>query len=180
MSARGRKPGAKAAPKKVATRRRRTPLRRPLRVISGGQTGVDRAALDAALACGLEIGGWCPSGRRAEDGRIASRYPLHETPSTNYAVRTRWNVRDADATLILSGRPLAGGTALTVAIAEQSRTPLLVIDSSEQSIEAAAERIRQWIDETGIQVLNVAGPRESTQPGVYHWSSQVLQLAFAE
>lgn len=180
MSARGRKTGEQAAPRKAAVRRRRVPRRRPLKVISGGQTGVDRAALDAAVACGLDIGGWCPAGRRAEDGRIGPKYPLHETPSTHYAERTRWNVRDSDATLILSNRPLTGGTALTARIAAQSGAPILVLDVREHTLEAAAELIHEWVDSIGIQVLNVAGPRESTQPGVYDWSSQVLKLALAE
>ena len=84
------------------------------KIISGGQSGVDRAALDAALAAGLELGGWCPKGRRAEDGPIADRYPLNETDCESYATRTRWNVRDSDATLILCDAEPAGGTALTI------------------------------------------------------------------
>ena len=93
-----------------------------LRVISGGQTGVDRAALDAAFELALECGGWVPAGRRAEDGPVDARYPLRETAAGDYETRTRLNVRDSDATLILTrGRP-SGGTALTVPGPMRSRT----------------------------------------------------------
>ena len=98
---------------------------RDLRVVSGGQTGVDRAALDLARELHLPCGGWCPRGRRAEDGVVPARYRLRETPSTAYTQRTEWNVRDADATLILHRGPLQGGSALTARIARRLRHPLL-------------------------------------------------------
>jgi hypothetical protein len=135
-----------------------------LRVVSGGQTGVDRAALDAALALGLPCGGWCPRGRRAEDGTIAPRYPLRETPSTSYEERTEWNVRDADATLILARGPLRGGTALTRVVAARLGRPHLVVQ-----LDGAAGTlvpVREWLRENHVRVLNVAGPRESQSPGV--------------
>lgn len=91
----------------------------PERIISGGQTGADRAALDAALACGLPIGGWCPRGRRAEDGQIPARYPLVETPSRDYRQRTRWNVRDSDFTLVFVIGSLGGGSKFTTEVAER-------------------------------------------------------------
>jgi hypothetical protein len=166
---------ATAPPAKARATRRRTPERRlPIKVISGGQTGVDRAALDAALAAGIPISGWCPLGRRAEDGRIAARYPLHETPTGQYAERTRWNVRDADATLVLAAGPPTGGTSLTCAAARIARKPHLVLDSRTTTVEDAVAAIEEWLRETGIQVLNVAGPRESTSPGIYEWSRAVL------
>lgn len=133
------------------------------RIVSGGQTGVDRAALDVALDWGMAIGGWCPQGRRAEDGRIPDRYSLEETRSSQYAVRTRKNVEDSDGTLILTDGDPVGGTALTVAAAEELGRPLLVLDLAMQpDPQAAAE----WLRLHTIRVLNVAGPRESTSPGI--------------
>ena len=145
------------------------------KVIAGGQTGVDRAALDVALAIGLHIGGWCPKDRLAEDGVIPMIYPLQETPSQQYAQRTRWNVRDADATLILTRNDPKGGTALTIHTAQRAHKPFRVIDltTPEDPREVAS-----WISHVGIIVLNVAGPRESTCPGIYHeaydWLQEVL------
>jgi hypothetical protein len=133
------------------------------RIVSGGQTGVDRAALDAALVLGLACGGWCPRGRRAEDGPIDPRYPLQETPSTDYAQRTEWNVRDSDGTLVLTrGRP-SGGTALTISLARRHRRPILVLDLAQ---DPDPDEVRRWAEVEGIGVLNVAGPRESLQPRI--------------
>jgi len=134
------------------------------RIRSGGQTGVDRAALDAALAAGAPIAGWCPSGRRAEDGPISPGYPLRETSSPDYAERTRFNVRDADATLILTRGPLAGGTALTAATAREMGKPFLVVDLTGSPDPAA---VAEWVRQRGVRDLNVAGPRESEAPGIY-------------
>ncbi len=137
----------------------------PRKIVSGGQTGVDRAALDVALDLGLPCGGWCPRGRLAEDGAIAGRYPLRETAGADYAERTRLNVRDSDATLVLTrGRP-AGGTALTLRLARAMGRPLMVVDFGSGA--AAAHRVRAWIDAKGIATLHVAGPRESTVPGIH-------------
>ena len=133
------------------------------RIVSGGQTGVDRAALDTALALGLPCGGWCPRGRRAEDGEIDPRYPLQETPSADYPQRTEWNVRDSDGTLILTrGRP-SGGTALTITLARRHGRPVLVFDL-EQDPDPA--EVPGWAEAHAVAVLNVAGPRESQQPGI--------------
>src|SRR5437773_12578103 len=105
-----------------------------MKVISGGQTGVDRAALDAAQELGLDCGGWCPRGRRAEDGRIPDRYPLRETASSDYPPRTAANVRDADATLVLTlGRGNSRGTALTRRLVEEQRKPVLEVDLAAAS-----------------------------------------------
>lgn len=135
----------------------------PLRIVSGGQTGVDRGALDAAIAAGVPHGGWCPRGRLAEDGPIAAHYALRETRSSKYHIRTRCNVLDSDATLILGRGPLTGGTQLTYRLAERHGKPCLVLDLLDAPDPA---RVRQWIASHRIAVLNVAGPRESTQPGI--------------
>lgn len=142
-----------------------------LRIISGGQSGVDRAALDAALALGVPCGGWCPGGRRAEDGPIADKYPLIETASTDYAERTLANVRDSEATLIVSLGPyqqLSPGTGLTAELAVELDRPLFVaqlVDGSSSS--GCLKDICDWIGDHKISALNIAGPRESECPGVY-------------
>jgi hypothetical protein len=146
-----------------------------LRVVSGGQTGVDRAALDAARAVGLPGGGWCPRGRRAEDGVIAADYPLRETPSEDYAQRTEWNVRDSDGTLVLARGRTGPGTAFTIERARQLGRPLLVLDLREDPDPATA---RQWIESEDIHVLNVAGPRESQDPGIGAAASAFLERLF--
>ncbi len=144
-------------------------------VVSCGQTGVDRAALDVALELGIPCGGWCPKGRRAEDGALDARYPLEDTPIENYAQRTEWNVRDSDGTLILSrGRPIQG-TALTAEFAVQHNRPCLVVDLTRNP---RPETIRNWIKETDIRALNVAGPRDSRCPGIYQEAAVLLKKVF--
>jgi hypothetical protein len=133
------------------------------RIVSGGQTGVDRAALDAAIAIGIPHGGWCPRGRLAEDGAIPERYALRETASDEYPVRTRQNVLDSDGTLIIYRVIMMGGTRLTANLAREHRKPFLSLDLTED-IDLAA--IQQWLVRHQIKVLNVAGPRESTSPGM--------------
>lgn len=144
------------------------------KLISGGQTGVDRAALDTALSLGIPCGGWCPAGRRAEDGIIGYRYPLSETESREYAVRTRWNVRDSDGTLILSDGPPTGGTALTARTAQEFRKPLCIVNLSEDPV-SQVKLVRRWLDEQNIRVLNVAGPRASTSPALYDVACRFLR-----
>lgn len=133
------------------------------RIVSGGQTGVDRAALDAALAVDVPHGGWCPRGRRAEDGVIPSRYQLAETPSRDYAERTERNVLDSDATLILCPGKLQGGTRLTRELARRHGRPCLVVDPAAAEGLAA---VRRWLEQHAVRVLNVAGPRESSVRGI--------------
>ncbi len=135
-----------------------------LKVVSGGQSGVDRAALDAARSAGLPCGGSCPRGRWAEDGPIPARYPLVETDSADPSVRTERNVRDADATLILARGPLTGGTAPTRACAVRLGRALRVVDLAGAADVAAT---RAWLEAEDVRVLNVAGPRESGAPGIY-------------
>jgi len=145
------------------------------KIVSGGQTGVDRAALDAArLAC-LALGGWAPKGREAEDGVIPDRYPLDECGQGGYEERTRLNVRDSDATLILVlGRPpedTGDGTQLTVQWADTLSMPYVVIDLDQPT---DAEGVAEWIRGSGVRVLNVAGPRESAAPGIYAAAEEFL------
>lgn len=135
------------------------------RIVSGGQTGVDRAALDVALALGLPCGGWCPRGRRAEDGPIPAHYPLRETASVRYAERTERNVADSDATLILGRGAPSGGTALTLRVAQRLGKPVLVVDLGARRLTVA--KVRRWLRKHGVRTLNVAGPRESRAPGIY-------------
>lgn len=146
-------------------------------VISGGQTGVDRAALDAAREKGFPHGGWCPKGRLAEDGRIPDAYQLWETDSSEYATRTEWNVRDSQGTLVLTRGELTGGTKLTVILALRYGKPILVVDlDTLRDTESLAERILSWLRLHEIRVLNVAGPRESSCPGIYQQARQLLQV----
>lgn len=147
-----------------------------LRVISGGQTGVDRAALDAAAAAGLPVGGYCPRGRIAEDGEIPARYPLVETPSGDYPQRTEWNVRDSDGTLILTRGTPSGGTAFTLEVARRLGRPALVLDLAERPDPAAA---RAFCADHAIGTLNVAGPRESGAPGIYSEARALLDALFS-
>ncbi len=142
------------------------------KILSGGQTGVDRAALDAALEMNFPCGGWCPAGRRALDGRLDRKYPLRETRSRHYNVRTRLNVRDSDATLILNRGEPEGGTAYTLTVAHAQGKPCLVIDPAGEGALAA---IHQWLAQRPVDVLNVAGPREAKQPGIYDQSRQLLR-----
>jgi hypothetical protein len=145
---------------------------RPAKIVSGGQTGVDRAALDVAIALGIPHGGWCPCGRLAEDGPIPARYQLRETEPPDYAVRTEANVRDSDATLIVCrGRP-RGGTELTLRLARQHGKPHMVVDLTKTP---DAEAIRRWLAEHDVATLNVAGPRESQSPGIAALAGELLK-----
>ncbi len=149
----------------------------PRKVVSGGQTGVDRAALDAALEVGLSAGGWCPAGRLSEDGSIPGIYPLRETPDPAYDQRTEWNVRDSDATLILYEGALSGGTEWTVELARRTGRPCLLVDLRT---DPAVGRVRGWIEANRVSVLNVAGPRESGCPGIHARALRFLRELFAD
>jgi hypothetical protein len=150
-------------------------------IISGGQTGADRAALDFAIEYGIAHGGWCPRGRLAEDGRIDARYRLKETPSRGYAERTEWNVRDSDATVVFTiGPQVSGGTALTVEIAARLDRPCLHL--AEQSGTAASDHARKLLDFLATHAvgrLNVAGPRASQEPKIAAFVHDVLEAALA-
>ncbi|TWT56614.1 putative molybdenum carrier protein [Allorhodopirellula solitaria] len=136
----------------------------PARIVSGGQTGVDRGALDAAMALGIEHGGWCPAGRLAEDGRVPARYQLVEIGSKYYPDRTEKNVRDSDATLILYRGRMSGGTKLTRRLCREVNRPELSVSITKPS--QAKEKIVFWLNQLRPTVLNVAGPRESNAPGI--------------
>ena len=143
-------------------------------IVSGGQTGVDRAALDVAIALGIPHGGWCPRGRLAEDGRIPDQYALRETTSKEYRVRTEQNVIDSDATLILYHGKLQGGTLLTFRMCKEHGKPFLLVDLDT----AAASTAEEWLHSLKPQVLNVAGPRERTSSGIYQRASKYLVALF--
>lgn len=145
------------------------------RVVSGGQTGVDRAALDWAIANGIEQGGWCPKGRRAEDGVIHARYQLHETSSVKYAQRTKWSVRDSDGTLILNVGAVEGGTLSTLRFVEQLRKPRRLVDLADCVSDSDLALVISWLLEERIVTLNVAGPREEKRPGIYEMTRGFLE-----
>lgn len=149
---------------------------RPKKIVSGGQTGVDRAALDVARSSGIPHGGWCPRGRIAEDGPISSDYLLTETLSADYAVRTRKNVADSDGTLIVYLSPLEGGTALTYRKAVELSKTVFLLDLDSPPHPKAVEK---WLAENKIETLNVAGPRESQRPGIYEKTVQLLRSYWA-
>jgi hypothetical protein len=159
-------------------RRQRLPL---VQLRSGGQTGVDRGVLEAVLdlasdeqgGSAVEAAGWCPRGRRAEDGIIDRRFPLRETPDSDPAQRTEWNVRDADATLILHRGPFSRGTALAARCAERLGKPLLAVDLA--SAPVSVDAIRDWLQQHRVRVLNVAGPRESEAPGITDQSRALIK-----
>ena len=137
------------------------------KIISGGQTGVDRAALDAAMAMGVVHGGWCPRGRTAEDGLIGPRYRLKETESPGYRQRTRLNVLESSATLLLNEGPLSGGTALTLEFARRFGKPHIVIQLDEERLGDALSSVVQWLGERETEGLNGAGPGERKRPGIH-------------
>ena len=150
------------------------------KIVSGGQTGADRAALDWAITRGVAHGGWCPKGRKAEDGVIDPRYSLTETPSEVYSQRTEWNVRDSDGTAVFSvRRELRGGSLLAVELAGRYNKPVIHLCAQDEGTNHAQE-LRAFIEEFGISVLNIAGPRESDEPDGYRFASRVLDQAGAD
>lgn len=148
------------------------------KIISGGQTGADRAALDAALAAEIPYGGWTPRGRTDELGAIPARYAaLHESDCSDPALRTRLNVRDSDATVIFSRGPLRGGSRWTVECARELGRPWLHLDLARRSEADAVAALHAWIGLHRVQTLNVAGPRASEDPEIYARTRGVLDRA---
>lgn len=141
------------------------------KIISGGQTGVDRAALDVALELKIPCGGWCPKGRKAEDGALDPIYPLRETPSEEYSQRTEWNVRDSDGVLILSYGTPTGGTALAIEFSRKHLKPHFIIDLKNKQDKRA---FLQWLKKNNIQILSIGGSRESTKPGIIYLQSRAI------
>jgi len=150
-----------------------------VRIISGGQTGVDRAALDVALRHGIECGGWCPAGRLDELGRIPDCYPVQELAAGGFTERTLQNVKDSDGTVIIHPGKLRGGTEQTVRFCVEQRRPYQLIDASQVSADTAARRIGDFVRANKIGTLNVAGPRQSEWPDGYQYALRALS-AFAE
>ncbi len=148
------------------------------RIVSGGQTGVDRAALDFALENNISCGGWCPKGRKAEDGVINDRYPLTETASADYSERTRKNVLDSDGTLICTIGDLTGGTLFTFQVAQKCRRPVVVCRLDEYDLAGEADSARVWISKEHIRILNIAGPRGSKHARIYKMTRKFLGEVF--
>ena len=148
------------------------------KIISGGQTGVDQAALDVAIKLAVAHGGWIPKGRLTESGPLPAKYSLMETLSSSYAERTEKNVQDADGTLIISRGLLTGGSEYTREMAIKHDRPWLHIDLSQMAAFQAAVAINQWILQNKIEILNVAGPRASKDPSVYKNASDILESAY--
>jgi Circularly permutated YpsA SLOG family len=159
-----------------------------VKIVSGGQTGVDRAALDAALVAGFPCGGWCPAGRLAEDGEIPERYPLTELPADEHALGTRTtrqvaegyrartlkNLQDSDGMVILFSGTLSGGTLLTRNLCVREKKPFIALDSRQISALRTADTILRFLEEQAVDVLNVAGPRASGWPEGYAFSLRVI------
>jgi hypothetical protein len=147
-----------------------------VKIISGGQTGVDRAALDVALKHGIESGGWCPAGRLDEFGRIPDRYPLEELENGGFTERTLRNVKDSDGTVIIYLGKLSGGTEQTVRFCVEQRRPYQLVDGSKISAEGAARLIADFVRENKTDTLNVAGPRQSEWLDGYYYASRALDI----
>lgn len=148
-------------------------------IVSGGQTGADRAGWDAAIELGLPYGGWVPKARRAEDGRIPDRYTCKETSSSDYPFRTRLNVQESDGTVVFARGEPERGSALTQNLAFRLRKPCIAFDIDGDGL-GIVEQLREWIERNGIHVLNVAGNRESKSPGIGERVRRILVEALRE
>ncbi len=149
------------------------------KIVSGGQTGVDRVALDVAIFLEIPHGGWCPRGRLAEDGTIPIQYQLTETDSSDYLVRTQRNVVESDGTLILYQHRMTGGTKLTAKFARQHARPVMAVDLADQDAGCRTDDVRQWLLENSIYTLNIAGPRASGAPDIGAKAEAFLLTVFS-
>jgi hypothetical protein len=145
-----------------------------MKILSGGQTGVDRAALDAALDLGVSCGGYCPLGRKAEDGAIPKKYPLQTLASARYRDRTLKNLLEAEATIIFFNKAMRGGTQLTAQMCRKNNKRFISIDADHLDQHKAADLLQSFIDTHHPDSINVAGPRKSQWPGGYDYAYQVL------
>ncbi len=153
--------------------------KRSRKIVSGGQTGADRGGLDAAMELGIPHGGWCPRGRRAEDGKIPGKYRLKETATADYPARTERNVAHSDGTVVFTfGRP-SGGSALTLSLAARHGKPALHVDLSRFAPPEAVLRLREWIEREGVAILNVAGSRESDATGMRALVLEIVKAALS-
>jgi len=150
------------------------------KIISGGQTGADRAALDFAIDHDIPYGGWVPKGRKTEDGTLPLKYHLREMPTGDYSQRTLQNVLDSDGTAIISHGFLTGGSALTREFAIQHKKHWIHIDMKELSLPEAAGVFSSWLKEKEIKVLNVAGPKTGKDPKIYQAVLLLLQKTMVE
>ncbi len=145
-----------------------------MKIVSGGQTGVDRAALDAAMKHHIECGGWCPAGRLDEFGIIPDVYPLTELPNGGFAERTAANVRDSDGTAIFHNGELGGGTEHTLDCCRQYKRPRVLLDGRIISVQEASRVVEYFVQRVNVNTLNVAGPRQTEWPGGYDFAFAVL------
>jgi predicted Rossmann-fold nucleotide-binding protein len=146
-----------------------------VKVISGGQTGVDRAALDVALKHGIECGGWCPAGRLDEFGRIPDQYPLQELEAGGFTERTLQNVKDSDGTVVIYPGKLYGGTEQAVRCCVELKRHYELIDASKLATEDAAKFTTEFVHNNKISILNIAGPRQSEWPEGYDYASRAVE-----
>lgn len=144
------------------------------KIISGGQTGADQAALDAAIALNIPHGGWIPKGRKTEDGPLPEKYRLKEMRTASYPKRTEQNILDAHGTLIITNGKLSGGSALTQKLAREHGLPYLHINLKKTDLSEASSMVNKWLSENGIDKLNVAGSRESKCPGIHDTTYNIL------
>jgi len=149
-----------------------------MKIISGGQTGADRAALDYAIEFNISYGGWVPKGRKTEDGRLPAKYILQEMQTSDYSKRTEKNILAADGTLIVSHGRLTGGSALTQFLAEKNDKPFFHVDFNRMSLEEAGKAVRIWVEKNEIETLNVAGPRASKDSAIYEATRRLLDEVF--